>query len=51
MKQEKKTFMENFQEAMEKYVVPIGMKISDQRHMAAIREGMTVMITRSEPHT
>ncbi|NLC97177.1 MAG: PTS sugar transporter subunit IIC [Erysipelotrichaceae bacterium] len=44
MKQEKKTFMENFQEAMEKYVVPIGMKISDQRHMAAIREGMTVMI-------
>lgn len=40
----KQSFMDKFQAVMEKSVVPIGMKISSQRHLAAIRDGLTVMI-------
>lgn len=38
------SFMDKFQEVMERTVVPIGMKISQQRYLAAVRDGMTVMI-------
>lgn len=44
MSENKTTFMDKFQAVMEKYVVPVGMKISGQRHLAAIRDGLTVMI-------
>lgn len=40
----KQTVMDKFQAVMERTVVPIGMKISQQRYLAAIRDGMTVMI-------
>lgn len=40
----KTTFMDKFQAVMEKTVVPIGMKISQQKYLAAIRDGMTVII-------
>lgn len=40
----KQSFMDKFQATMEKTVVPIEMKISSQRHLAAIRDGLTVMI-------
>lgn len=40
----KSSFMDKFQAGMEKYLVPVGMKISSQRHLAAIRDGLTVMI-------
>lgn len=38
------SFMDRFQAVMERTVVPIGMKISQQKYLAAIRDGMTVMI-------
>ncbi|MFV0480242.1 MAG: PTS sugar transporter subunit IIC [Anaerorhabdus sp.] len=38
------SIIERFQGFMEKYIVPIGVKISQQRHMASVRDGMTVMI-------
>lgn len=44
MSEPKASFMDKFQSVMEKTVVPVGMKISNQRHLAAIRDGMTVMI-------
>ena len=44
MTSEKTSFMDKFSAFMEKYLVPIGMKISEQRHLAAIRDGMTVLI-------
>ncbi|MCI8401602.1 MAG: PTS sugar transporter subunit IIC [Lachnospiraceae bacterium] len=44
MSQTKTSFMDKFQAVMEKYVVPVGMKISGQRHLSAIRDGLTVMI-------
>ncbi len=44
MTSEKTSFMEKFQAFMEKYLVPVGMKISEQRHLSAIRDGMTVLI-------
>lgn len=40
----KQSFMDKFQAVMEKTVVPVGMKISQQKYLAAIRDGMTVMI-------
>lgn len=40
----KTTFMDKFQAVMEKTVVPVGMKISQQKYLAAIRDGMTVII-------
>lgn len=36
--------MDKFQAVMERTIVPIGMKISQQKYLAAIRDGMTVMI-------
>lgn len=44
MSSEKQSFMDKFQEVMERTVVPVGIKISNQRHLAAIRDGMTVLI-------
>lgn len=44
MSEPKASFMDKFQSVMEKTIVPVGMKISGQRHLAAIRDGMTVMI-------
>ncbi len=44
MNSTKTSFMDKFQAVMEKYVVPVGMKISQQRYLAAVRDGMTVMI-------
>lgn len=44
MSEPKASFMDKFQSVMEKTIVPVGMKISNQRHLAAIRDGMTVMI-------
>lgn len=40
----KQSLMDRFQAIMERTVVPIGMKISQQKYLAAIRDGMTVMI-------
>lgn len=44
MSEAKASFMDKFQSVMEKTVVPVGMKISNQRHLAAVRDGMTVLI-------
>lgn len=44
MSETKTTFMDKLQAFMEKYIVPVGMKISNQRHLAAIRDGLTVLI-------
>lgn len=40
----KQSNMDKFQAVMERTIVPIGMKISQQKYLAAIRDGMTVMI-------
>lgn len=40
----KKDFMTKFQEVLEKYVVPVASKISQQRHLAAVRDGLTVLV-------
>jgi PTS system cellobiose-specific IIC component len=40
----KKSFMDKMSDWMQKYLVPIGMKISNQRHLASIRDGLTVLI-------
>ncbi len=40
----KRSMLDIFQSVMERTIVPIGMKISEQRYLAAIRDGMTVMI-------
>lgn len=40
----KQSFMDKFQAVMEKTVVPVGMKISQQKYLAAVRDGMTPMI-------
>ncbi len=44
MSETKTSVMDKFQSVMETYVVPVGAKISEQRHLAAIRDGLTVMI-------
>lgn len=41
---EKQSFMDKLSESMEKYVVRVGQKISNQRHLASVRDGLTVMI-------
>ncbi len=41
---EKVSFMDRLQGVMEKYIVPVGQKISSQRHLAAVRDGLTIMI-------
>lgn len=40
----KKDLMTKFQEVLEKYVVPVASKISQQRHLAAVRDGLTVLV-------
>lgn len=42
--QAKTGFMDKLSDWMEKYIVPVGQKISNQRHLAAIRDGLTIMI-------
>ena len=37
-------FMNKFQAVLEKYVVPVAMKISQQRHLAAVRDGLTILV-------
>lgn len=39
-----KSFMENFQEKMETSIVPVAMKIANQRHLSAIRDGMAILV-------
>lgn len=40
----KQSIMDKFQAVWSTTIVPIGMKISQQKYLAAIRDGMTVMI-------
>lgn len=40
----KVSFIDTIQEWLEKYLMPIGIKIANQRHLAAIRDGMTLLI-------
>ena len=44
MSETKTTFMDKLQAFMEKHIVPVGMKISNQRHLAAVRDGLTILI-------
>lgn len=37
-------FMAKFQALLEKYVVPVATKISQQKHLAAVRDGLTVLV-------
>lgn len=41
---EKQSFMDKLSNWMEKYIVPVGQKISNQRHLAAVRDGLTILI-------
>ena len=41
---EKKSVMDRFSDWMQKYIVPVGVKISNQRHLAAVRDGLSIMI-------
>ncbi len=40
----KGSFMDKFQNFMESHVVPVGQKIANQRHLAAVRDGLTILI-------
>lgn len=44
MSEKKTTFMDKLSSWMEKYIVPVGTKISNQRHLAAVRDGLTILI-------
>ena len=44
MNKENSGFMNKFQAVLEKYVVPVAMKISQQRHLAAVRDGLTILV-------
>ena len=37
-------FMDKFQGFMEEHVVPVGQKIANQKHLAAVRDGLTILI-------
>lgn len=41
---EKRSFMDKLSDVMEKYVVPVGQKISNQRHLGAVRDGLGILI-------
>lgn len=41
---EKQSFMDKLSGWMEKYIVPVGQKISNQRHLGAVRDGLTILI-------
>ncbi len=44
MSSTKKGFMQRFQEILETYVVPVATKISQQRHLASVRDGLTILV-------
>ena len=44
MSEKKTTFMDKLTVFMEEHVVPIGMKISNQRHLAAVKDGLAILI-------
>lgn len=44
MSEKTTSFMDRFSDWMAKYIVPVGQKISNQRHLAAIKDGLTVLI-------
>ncbi len=44
MSEQKTSFMEKLSAWMEKYIVPVGLKISNQRHLSAVRDGLTILI-------
>lgn len=44
MSETKTTFMDKLSAWMEKYIVPVGLKISNQRHLSAVRNGLTILI-------
>ncbi|SJZ48270.1 PTS system, cellobiose-specific IIC component [Pilibacter termitis] len=44
METQKQGIMERFSQLMEKRVVPVATKISHQRHLAALRDGLTILI-------
>lgn len=44
MDKENSGFMNKFQAVLEKYIVPVAMKISQQRHLAAVRDGLTILV-------
>ena len=39
-----KTFFDKFQSIMEEKIVPVASRISSQRHLAALRDGLTILI-------
>lgn len=41
---QKQSFMDKFQAFAEKTLLPVGQKIGNQRHLAAIRDGMAILI-------
>ena len=45
MSETKTSFMDSMSSWMEQHIVPIGMKIGSQRHLAAIRDGLAILIT------
>lgn len=42
--QKTSSLMDRFSDWMAKYIVPVGQKISNQRHLAAVKDGLTVLI-------
>ena len=44
MSETKTSFMDKLTAFMEEHVVPIGMKISNQRHLSAVKDGMAILI-------
>ena len=44
MSEQKLGFMDKLSAFMEEHIVPIGMKISNQRHLGAIRDGLAILI-------
>ena len=44
MSKEKGSMMERFQSFMEEHILPVASKIGSQRHMASIRDGMSLLI-------
>ena len=45
MSETKTSFMDRMSSWMEQHIVPIGMKIGNQRHLAAIRDGLAILIS------
>ncbi len=45
MSETKTSFMDKLSSWMEQHIVPIGVKIGGQRHLAAIRDGLAILIS------